>query len=314
MQRPLIVLAVLFASLFTTDLSSARAEVLVTVNGEELTDGDLEFLYLSRRIPKESRDTVRERYVEMLVDRALLKQFLNSRKLTASKLLIDQHVARVEKLIKREGLDTDEVLKSLGFTRKTFREEVALPLTWKAHVGMVVTKQALEKFWERQKSHFDGTEVRAAHIVKKIPDGAADADIEAIKKSLATLREEIASGKSSFADAAKKNSESPSAEKGGDLGSFPYSGQMPVEFSRVAFALKAGEVSAPFQTRFGIHILTVTEVQTGDLTLEDARPEIFEYLAEEMRQTLIRQLRAKAKIERAKRPVKATSTAAPGNE
>ena len=302
MLRLPTILAALFASLFAVTLSSARAEVLVTVNGQEVTDGDLEFLFLSRRIPKESRDTVRERYVEMLIDRALLKQFLQSRKLTASKLLVDQHVARVEKLIKREGLDTDEVLKSLGYTRTTFREEVALPLTWKTHVGMVVTKQALEKFWEQHKSHFDGTEVRAAHVVKKVPEGASDADIEAIKKSLAGLREEIASGKSTFADAAKKNSESPSAEKGGDLGSFPYSGQMPVEFSRVAFALKVGEVSAPFQTRFGIHILTVTEIVPGDLTLEDARPEIFEHLAEEMRQKLIEKLREEAKIERAESP------------
>ena len=302
MLRPLTILAALFASLFAVTLSSAMAEVLVTVNGQEVTDGDLEFLFLSRRIPKESRDTVRERYVEMLIDRALLKQFLQSRKLTASKLLVDQHVARVEKLIKREGLDTDEVLKSLGYTRTTFREEVALPLTWKTHVGMVVTKQALEKFWEQHKSHFDGTEVRAAHVVKKVPEGASDADIEALKKSLAGLREEIASGKSTFADAAKKNSQSPSAEKGGDLGSFPYSGQMPVEFSRVAFALKVGEVSAPFQTRFGIHILTVTEIVPGDLTLEDARPEIFEHLAEEMRQKLIEKLREEAKIERAESP------------
>ena len=302
MLRPLTILAALFASLFAAAVSLARAEVLVTVNGEEVTDGDLEFLFLSRRIPKESRDTVRERYVEMLIDRALLKQFLQSRKLTASKLLVDQHVARVEKLIKREGLDTDEVLKSLGYTRTTFREEVALPLTWKTHVGMVVTKQALEKFWEQHKSHFDGTEVRAAHVVKKVPEGASDADIEALKKSLAELRDEITSGKSTFADAAKKNSESPSAEKGGDLGSFPYSGQMPVEFSRVAFALKVGEVSAPFQTRFGIHILTVTEIDPGDLTLEDARPEIFEHLAEEMRQKLIEKLREEAKIERAESP------------
>ena len=77
---------------------------------------------------------------------------------------------------------------------------------------------------------------------------------------------------------------------------------MPVEFSRVAFALKVGEVSAPFQTRFGIHILTVTEIVPGDLTLEDARPEIFEHLAEEMRQKLIEKLREEAKIERAESP------------
>ena len=122
--------AVALAAVLLSNGSSAFAEVLVTVNGEELTDGDLEFLYLSRRIPQDQRPVVRERYIDMLIERALLKQFLKSRRVTASKLVVDQHVARVEKLIQREGLDMDEVLKSLGYTRNTFREEVALPLTW----------------------------------------------------------------------------------------------------------------------------------------------------------------------------------------
>lgn len=301
MPRKLLSLLVLFPSLLLLGPQKPTdADLIVTVNGEELTDGDLKFLYLSRRIPEESRAAVRERYVEMLIERALLKQFLKSRKLTASRLLVDQHVARVEKLIAREGLETDAVLKTLGYTRQTFREEVALPLAWQAHARMVITKQALQRFWEQRKSHFDGTEVRAAHIVKKIPDGAAEADVEAIKTSLADLRKLITDGKTTFAEAAAKNSASPSAKKGGDLGLFPYSGKMPIEFSRVAFALKKGEVSAPFQTRFGLHILTVTEVQPGDLTLEDARPELIEFLSEELRQKLIRQLREKATIEPAK--------------
>lgn len=279
--------------------SPGFAEVLVTVNGEELTDGDLEFLFLSRRIPVDQREVVRERYIEMLIDRALLKQFLKSRRISASQLVVDQHVARVEKLIQREGLDMDAVLKSLGYTRNSFREEVALPLTWKRHASLTITKQALERFWERQKPRFDGTEVRASQIVKKIPGGASPGDIAELKKQLADLRDEIVAGKSTFAEAAKEHSDSPSKRKGGDLGQFPYSGKMPTEITRVAFALKEGEISNPFQTRFGMHLLMVTDIEPGDLTLEDARPELFEFLAEELRQKLVQQMRAEAKIERA---------------
>ena len=103
--------AVALAAVLLSNVSSAFAEVLVTVNREELTDGDLKFLYLSRRIPEDQRPVVRERYIDMLIERALLKQFLKSRRVTASKLVVDQHVARVEKLIQREGLDIGEVLK-----------------------------------------------------------------------------------------------------------------------------------------------------------------------------------------------------------
>ena len=111
----------------------------------------------------------------------------------------------------------DEVLKSLGYTRNTFREEVALPLTWKRHAGLTITKQALETFWKNKKPQFDGTEVRASHIVKKIPKGASEADIESVKKSLNDLREEIVSKKTTFQEAAQKHSDSLSGRKGGCL-------------------------------------------------------------------------------------------------
>ncbi|MFP6763734.1 MAG: hypothetical protein VB858_08950, partial [Planctomycetaceae bacterium] len=50
----------------------ADGGTLATVNGDELTDGDLKFLFLSRRIPEESWPVVRGRYIEILIDRALL--------------------------------------------------------------------------------------------------------------------------------------------------------------------------------------------------------------------------------------------------
>jgi len=298
----MLISCVITLMLLSDCVVQADETTLVTVNGDELTDGDLKFLFLSRRIPQEAWPVVRDRYIEMLIDRALLKQFLKSRKLTASRLLVDQHIARVEKLIQRENLDVDEVLKSLGYTRKTFREEVALPLTWKTHASMVITKQALEKYWQRRKSHFDGTEVQAAHVVRKISDDTSPADIEVIRKSLADLRGTVLSGKLSFAEAAAEYSDSPSKKKGGDLGRFPYSGSMPLEFSQVAFDLKVGEISAPFQTRFGVHILTVTAVTPGQLTLEDARPELFDVLSEQLRQKLLMQLRQNAVIERVGQP------------
>jgi len=297
-RRLILLFCVVVLTLLSDGVVDAGEGTLVTVNGDELTDGDLKFLFLSRRIPEESWPVVRDRYIEILIDRALLKQFLKSRKLTASRLLVDQHIARVEKLIRRENLDVDEVLKSLGYTRQTFREEVALPLTWKAHASLVITQQALEKYWQQQKSHFDGTEVHAAHIVRKVADDTSAAGIEVIRKSLADLRDAVVSGETSFAEAAAEYSDSPSKKNGGDLGRFPFSGRMPLELTRVAFGLKVGEISAPFQTQFGIHILTVTAITSGELTLEDARPELFDALSEQLRQKLLLQLRKNATIER----------------
>ena len=65
-----------------------------------------------------------------------------------------------------------------------------------------------------------------------------------------------------FAEAAKEYSDdNATADKGGDLGFFK-KGDMAPEFDTVAFALKPGEISEPFRTPFGYHIIKVEERKT----------------------------------------------------
>ncbi len=155
----------------------------------------------------------------------------------------------------------------------------------------------MQQYFRKHKSQFDGTEIRASHIVKKIPADATAAVVQTLRMTLAGIRGKVLTEEMSFDEAARMHSESPSAKDGGDLGLFPYAGRMPVEFSRVGFSLKKGEVSEPFQTRFGLHILQVVEIKPGGLSFEDARPEVFRFLSEELQTRLLRQLREKATIE-----------------
>jgi len=63
-----------------------------------------------------------------------------------------------------------------------------------------------------------------------------------------------------FGDIAKARSICPSAKKGGDLGWFGR-GKMVKEFENVAFSTNKGEISKPFKTQFGWHIVKVVDVQ-----------------------------------------------------
>jgi peptidyl-prolyl cis-trans isomerase C len=275
------------------------SKILVTVDKTQITEGDLQFLFVSRRVPKSQQAAVRERFIDYLIERSLLRQFLKG-KVTVSDELIDRHVARIQGLVKREGRTMNDVLKAMGYTVETFRAEIAGPLAWDRYARLAIADADIKKYWDTNRNKYDGTEVVAAQIVKRIPKAATKQDIEAIKSKLADLRQSITTSAVSFGDAAKEHSDSPTATKGGSLGTFPFSGRMPQEISRVAFKLKEGEVSEPFQTRFGLHLLTVTNIEPGILSLEDARKEIIEHLSNEMRTRLIASLRKKATVNYAK--------------
>ncbi len=66
-----------------------------------------------------------------------------------------------------------------------------------------------------------------------------------------------------FAELAKEYSQCPSAEKGGDLDFFG-KGRMVPAFEEKAFSMKKGEISEPIKTRFGWHIIKVTDTRTKD--------------------------------------------------
>jgi hypothetical protein len=82
-------------------------------------------------------------------------------------------------------------------------------------------------------------------------------------------------GGEDFAALADTYSQGPGAGQGGDLGYFK-KGQMTKEIEDVAFSLKPGDISQPFRTGAGVHLLKVEEHTTpGQQQLdEETREEI----------------------------------------
>lgn len=100
----------------------------------------------------------------------------------------------------------------------------------------------------------DHEEVEAAHIMKMVPRGDAEADATA-KVAIDSLYAAVKGG-ANFAEVAKNNSDDKgSAMRGGDLGWFGR-GYMVKPFEENAFAMKdSGEVSAPFKSDYGWHFI-----------------------------------------------------------
>lgn len=108
------------------------------------------------------------------------------------------------------------------------------------------------------------TQSKARHILVKTSAVVSD---EEARAKLNKLRSSILAG-ADFAKLAKENSEDiGSMLNGGDLG-WSSPGMFVPEFERAIGEATVGQVSEPFKTQFGWHILQVTERRQEDMTKE----------------------------------------------
>jgi peptidyl-prolyl cis-trans isomerase C len=71
------------------------------------------------------------------------------------------------------------------------------------------------------------------------------------------IKAEIAGG-ADFAEMAQQHSQCPSSRQGGELGEFG-PGEMVPEFDAVVFSGEIGEVYGPIETKFGYHLIEITD-------------------------------------------------------
>jgi len=139
-------------------------------------------------------------------------------------------------------------------------------------------------------------QTRGRHILVRNKDGLTD---DEARSRLQRLRERIVAG-ADFAELAKVHSDDPSSSKGGDLGWMSPGDTVP-EFERAMNQLRDNELSQPFQSPFGWHIVQVQERRSEGLSEERkravARNAIRARKAEEAYTDWLRQTRDRAFVE-----------------
>lgn len=116
-----------------------------------------------------------------------------------------------------------------------------------------VTEGLIKEAYERMKQ-----EVNASHILINCAENASAKDTLAAYNKILALRNRILKGEN-FDSIAAKNSDDPSAVKNmGNLGWFT-SFQMIYAFETQAYNTPKGQLSMPFRTRFGYHIVKVLD-------------------------------------------------------
>lgn len=154
------------------------------------------------------------------------------------------------KVVEAEKLGYDTIPK-LVRELEGYRKQLALPYL----VDSAKNQELVREGYERLKE-----EVKASHILIRVDENAAPEDTLKAYNKIQELRKRILKGED-FAHVArgKGGSEDPSVkDNGGDLGFFS-AFQMVYPFEDAAYKTKVGEVSQIVRTKFGYHILKVTD-------------------------------------------------------
>ncbi|MFM8413501.1 MAG: peptidylprolyl isomerase [Planctomycetota bacterium] len=225
--------------------------------------------------------------LEQLVDERILRIELDRLGIQVTAADVDVAVRRLEEQVAGRGGDFEAFLISRGRTATTIRDQVALEIGLDKFVRQQITPEALAAAFERNRREFDGTRLRVSHIVLR-PEAGGDGDpATPLLARAKEIRQRIIQGRISFSDAARAHSAGPSRRGGGDLGWIGREGPMADAFAAQAYRVAKGSVSEPFVTPYGVHLLTVTDVEAGRIGFDAVRSKLEKLLATELVRGLV---------------------------
>ena len=266
MFAPLLLVAVLVAP----GPDGPPGEVLAEVAGEAITRGRVNLLLALRNVPEKGRAAAWDATVAEMADRARMRRFLAGRRATPDEAALDAQVAVLLKNFGEDEAAQTAELAAMGVTADDVRTEAALPRAWERHARLLITSDSLRAHFEANRRRFDDTALTVAHVFRP---GDATAELADVKRRLDA-------GELTFAQAAERYSEAPSAKDGGLIGPVRYGdGRVPPEVAAAAFALPEGAVSDPVRSAVGTHLVTVLGVaEAGEVGLEDVFLPVRRYL------------------------------------
>jgi peptidyl-prolyl cis-trans isomerase SurA len=210
--------------------------VILKVNGEKITKSEFLQIYLKNNPNPKYDQASMDEYMD------LFKKF---------KL----------KVIEAEALGYDTIPK-LKREYEGYKRQLAIPYLIDSAQNDSLVREAYFR---------TVNEVRCAHILVKLDPSATPADTLAAYNRILALKARIDKGEDFASVARMKNgSDDPSAaNNGGDLGYFT-AFQMVYPFEDMAYKTPVGNVSMPFKTRFGYHIMKTTGLRPSRGSIKTA--------------------------------------------
>lgn len=210
----------------TNQINYPQSPTLLKIDDQTVSADEFEYLYQKNNSTQE----------DSLWDRQKIQEYLD---------LYVNFKLKVEES-KDLGMDTSQAFKK---EFEIYKNQLAEPYLTPKNVSDKLVKEAYSRLNES---------VRASHILIMVEQYANPEDTLAAYKKIQDVRKKAVAGEN-FAELAKIYSDDPSGKiNGGDLYYFS-SLQMVYPFETAAYATEKGNISEIVRTRFGYHILKVTD-------------------------------------------------------
>jgi len=235
--------------------------IIAKVNEEYITDIEAK-LELTRLVHLQKQGfslfDLKEKLIQHLINHCLINQLAKQQNFDISDDETEE--AYIEFLLKFDSSENyEQFLHFHSFNEAQIKEYLKSVYRVKYYINKVLSKemnaskdvinQVLEDFKDCIREE---KAVRISHILIKRKDEVGKNKIEEIYKKI--------KNKDSFSQLALNCSECKSNCSGGDMG-FIHKGELLPEIDEVAFSMKINEISKPFLSKYGYHIIMVTDIK-----------------------------------------------------
>ena len=178
-----------------------------------------------------------------------------------------EQIGSMDKVVKYYKKSTEEEFRSYFFD--ILKEQKLTSEMQKKIIDAVeITPEEVRNFFKnipKDELPVFGAEMEVAQIV--VTPKVSDAEKQKVIDKLKEFKKEVQEGGSSFATKAVLYSQDPGSRATGGYYKMNRKTQFVKEFKEVAFSLAEGEISEPFETDFGFHIIFVEKIKGQDVEL-----------------------------------------------
>ena len=253
-----------------TACSGDQGEVIATVNGRDVTSNEFDAYVAFKRI--QIRDAKHKTaLLNQYLERDALSDAIESKYDDSTKIKIQAEV-------------------------NDFRRQANISRYFESYLKETVTDQKIQNYYATHEDQYSDTKVHVAHVLIRLKKNLSETE----RKAKLTVATEAWSKLKASGDMKKiaddYSEDRISAKKGGDLG-WLKKGAIDPAFSKKIFEMKKDEISEPFETSFGYHIVKIIdEPKVVKKPFEAVKGDIRYLLRQQTKQAKLDSLKSEAKI------------------